>query len=130
MAHKYMQLCATYAEYFLWHLGTFLGSPDGLPRAVVREQCEAMQRQARRKPCVPHTCQFGRSVTVSSGHSRTSRTAFDLRTGRLTRCVKHTSKQPVNGRWLCVAGQPHWDQGHACSTPAPGRSPDDAVGRE
>ena len=31
---------------------------------------------------------------VASGHSRTSRTAADLDIGWLTRCVKHTSKQP------------------------------------
>ena len=44
---------------------------------------------------VPHPCQNERKTAVASGHSRTPRTASDLGSGRLTRCVKHTSKQRV-----------------------------------
>jgi hypothetical protein len=51
----------------------------------------------------PRPCQNRRKTAVASGHSRTSRTASDLGMGWLTRCVKHTSKQPVTSRQLNVA---------------------------
>jgi hypothetical protein len=44
---------------------------------------------------VPCPCQNGRKTAVISGHPRAPRMAFDLGMHRLTRCVKHTSKQPV-----------------------------------
>ena len=41
--------------------------------------------------------QKGRKTTATSGHSQTPRTASDLGTYRLTRCVKRTSKRRVAG---------------------------------
>jgi len=40
---------------------------------------------------MPRACQNRRRTAVTSGHPRTPRTASDLGTGTLTRCVKRPS---------------------------------------
>jgi len=54
-------------------------------------------------PSVPRPCQNEQKTPVTSGQSRTPQTASDLGKGRLTRCVKRPSKQPVTLRELCLA---------------------------
>jgi len=46
---------------------------------------------------VPRSCQNGRETAATGGHPRAPRTASDLGTRRLTRCVKRPSKQQVAG---------------------------------
>jgi hypothetical protein len=54
---------------------------------------------------MPCPCQNGRKTAVARGHSGTSGTASELGIGWLTRCVKHTSKQPVRRGMGPHAGQ-------------------------
>ena len=50
-----------------------------------------LTREAWMATAVPCPCQNGRKTAVNSGRSRAPRTASDLGTYRLTRCVKRPS---------------------------------------
>ena len=76
------------------------------PAAGQRTPClipPELTRQACMATAVPCPCQNGRETAVISGRSRAPRTAADLGTCRLTRCVKRPSKQPVTLRQHYVA---------------------------
>ena len=82
---------------------------------------------------VPCPCQNGRKTAVASGHSWTSRTASDLGMGWLTRCVKHTSKQPFAAELMRKLVLPskhdHWVRpgGRQARAPQPVRPAEQSV---
>ena len=76
------QVCATVEE-----------APDTCRTHPDLARAGSSHREDQPKASVPCPCQNGRKTAVASGHSRTPRMASDLGMGRLTHCVKHTSKQ-------------------------------------